>query len=56
LSSFKALESSLKKEEEINNNACEKALNNVTKEAYVDCVTFLVNHDFSEKAAVEKTD
>jgi predicted RNA-binding protein len=56
LSSFKALESSFKKEEEINYNARVKELNNVTEETYGNFVTFLVNHQFSEKAAVEVTD
>jgi hypothetical protein len=56
LSSIKALESSFKKEEEINYNARVKALNNVTEETYGNFVTFLVNHQFLEKAAVEITD
>lgn len=56
LSSFKALESSLKKEEEINNNARVKALNEETVEAYDDFVNFLVNHHFSKEAAIEITD
>lgn len=55
LSSSKALESSFKKEEEFNNNARVKALTNVTEETYGNFVTFLVNHQFSEKAAVEIT-
>jgi hypothetical protein len=58
LSSFKALKSSLKKEEEIIYNARVRNLrksNNVTEEAYASFTTFLVNNRFSEEASMEIT-
>jgi hypothetical protein len=55
LSSFKALESSFKKEEEMINNARAKATYTVTNDVYGDYVNFLMVNYFSEKVAREIT-